>query len=140
MMCSDEPVQFHFPIFDGTLTPTEIHQLLSIFESNSPVNSRSGSETGLTVYSVEERKRRRMISNRESARRCRWKKKRHLEDLTNQVNRLRLENRVLKNRFCLVSHHCLVAQRESDRLQTESLLLQQRLSGLYQILVAMQLQ
>ncbi|PSR99931.1 BZIP transcription factor [Actinidia chinensis var. chinensis] len=133
-MFSEEPAPFSF-------TPSEIHQLLSFFESGLPVHSPSGSETGpsRTVYSVEERKKRRMLSNRESARRSRWRKKRHLENLTSQVNHSRLENRELKNLLCLASHQCLVAKRETDRLMTESLLLQQRLSGLCQILANMHL-
>ncbi|GFY85967.1 hypothetical protein Acr_04g0007050 [Actinidia rufa] len=133
-MFSEEPVQFSF-------TPSEIHQLLSCFQSGLPVHSPSGSETcpGRTVCSVEERKKRRMISNRESARRSRWRKKRHLENLTSHVNRLSLENQELKNRLCLASHQCIVAERETNRLMTESLLLQQRLSGLCQILDNMHL-
>ncbi|KAL6995315.1 hypothetical protein U1Q18_005453 [Sarracenia purpurea var. burkii] len=134
MLFLEEPVRFEFPVFDCTAMPGDF------FEPGLPTNSTSSSETSRTIHCVEERKQRRMLSNRESARRSRWRKKRHLENLTNEVNRLRLEKRELKNRLCMVSHEYLVAQTETNRLQTESLQLQQRLSGLCQILDTMQLQ
>lgn len=146
MFLSEEPVQFQFPLVDATFTRDEIHELLSFVHSESPVNSESpinstsGSETGRTVYSVNERKRRRMVSNRESARRSRLRKKMHLENVTNEVDRLKSENRELKNRLCLFSHQCQIVQRETNRLQTESFLLRQKLSGLCRILVDMNFQ
>ncbi|GAB4839278.1 hypothetical protein Ancab_028805 [Ancistrocladus abbreviatus] len=87
-----------------------------------------------------EMKLRRMISNRESARRSRWRKKQHLENLTNQVNRLKFENRESKNRLDLVKYQSHVVKRENDQLRVESILLRQRLSGLYRILMSMEQQ
>ncbi|XAR48439.1 hypothetical protein NMG60_11031261 [Bertholletia excelsa] len=136
MMLSDEPVQCPIPVFDCGFMPGEIHQLVSLFQAGFQANTKLGSEAGRPICSAEERKRRRMISNRESARRSRWKKKRRLEELTDQVNRLRLENRELKNRLCLVSHQCQVVSCETDWLLMESQKLQDRLAGLCQILIA----
>ncbi|XP_052202994.1 basic leucine zipper 4-like [Diospyros lotus] len=142
MLLSQEPALFHFqfPLSEVTFTPTEIHELLSLFDSDFPANSASGSEAARRVYSDEERKRRRTISNRESAKRSRWRKKKHLENLTGQVNRMRTENRELKNRLCLALQQCHIAQRETEQLQTERFLLQQRLSYLCQNLLSMHLQ
>nr|GME12851.1 basic leucine zipper 43-like [Ipomoea batatas] len=116
--------------------------------NQNPVNSNSGSdepsrkrtrpvsESGMdepdpnqavSLPAVDERKRRRMISNRESARRSRMRKQKHLENLRNQVNRLRLGNRELLNRFRFVSHHCHLVQSDNERLRAESSLLRQRL-------------
>ncbi|KAM7516965.1 hypothetical protein LguiA_006548 [Lonicera macranthoides] len=131
MMFSEEPVQFQF-------SANEISELLSFFQSEVPVNSTSGSETTRSVYSQEERKRRRMISNRESARRSRQRKKSHLENLTTQLNRLRTENRELRNRLCLIAQQNHLVERETQELGFEAMDLQTKLSGLYQILVNMQ--
>lgn len=83
----------------------------------------------------EERRRRRMISNRESARRSRMRKQRYLEELRAEVNRLRSENRALENRFGALVHCCLLFRRDNDRLQSESAALNRRLSRLRRILL-----
>ncbi|KAK3006781.1 hypothetical protein RJ639_017200 [Escallonia herrerae] len=106
---------------------------------------RSGSNSGSDdpnrpAYVVDERKRRRMISNRESARRSRMRKQRHLENMRNQVNRFRAGNRELTNRVRLVSHHCQVIRRENDQLRSEAVMLRQKLWEIRQFLLARQLQ
>lgn len=155
-MPCEEPVHFHFPLFlEDPFPGDDLHDLVALIQSgfqthsNSgsettpsglPSNSTSGSDTTRSVYSVEERKRRRMDSNRASARRSRWRKKQQLEELTNQMNQLQLENRELKNQLCLISHQYRAAQLDSARLMAESIDLQQKLANLNQILVNMQLQ
>ncbi|PIN21106.1 hypothetical protein CDL12_06207 [Handroanthus impetiginosus] len=134
MISAQNPVHCQPPVLDHTFTPSEIQELFSFLQSEPSFHSTSSSDTNRSVYSTEERKRRRMISNRESARRSRWRKKRHLEDLTNEVNRLKLQNRDLKNRLCLLTHDCHVVQRDSNRLLSESIYLRQKLAGLHQIL------
>ncbi|KAF7804919.1 bZIP transcription factor 53-like [Senna tora] len=55
--------------------------------------SSSGSEGGdPRDVVIDERKRKRMLSNRESARRSRMKKQKLVEDLTNEISRLQCEN------------------------------------------------
>ncbi|KAF3447468.1 hypothetical protein FNV43_RR12654 [Rhamnella rubrinervis] len=136
----EEEVQFQYPVFETGLTTNEIEELLSLFQPGNSGSPNSGSEehshsrSDRAIYSVDERKYRRMLSNRESARRSRWRKKRHLENLTSQVNRLRLENRNLKDRLALVAHQCHVAWAENDRLRSEYLTLWARLSDLCWIL------
>lgn len=142
---AEEPVQFQCPAQETGFTTSDIEELLSLLqEGNSNSNSgspNSGSEgSNRAVYSVDERQKRRKTSNRESARRSRWRKKRHLEDLTEEASRLRMENRELKNRLGLVAQRFHVTWRENERLESESLALWARLSDLNRVLVAMQMQ
>ncbi|CAI0393468.1 unnamed protein product [Linum tenue] len=132
----DIPVRANEPGF----TAHELQELLSFFDSTatgSP-NSNSGSEgSDRSVYNVDERKRRRMVSNRESARRSRWRKKRHLEKLTEQANRLNLENQELKYALGSTLSQCNVVWKANQRLRSESVVLRGRLTGLCRTLAAM---
>ncbi|KAL2322870.1 hypothetical protein Fmac_027249 [Flemingia macrophylla] len=89
---------------------------------------------------AEERKRRRMISNRESARRSRMRKQRHLENLRSQLNKCRAENRELNSRLQLVVHHCTRLRTENECLCAQRTLLRQKVSDLTQFLIFQQLQ
>ncbi|KAK9270551.1 hypothetical protein L1049_026132 [Liquidambar formosana] len=140
MFFPQDTVECQFPVCEAGFTASEIQELLSLFQTGNPASSNSGSDTNPSVCGVDERKRRRMLSNRESARRSRWRKKRHLENLNDQLNRMKLENREYKNRLGLAMHQFQLVQRENDRLRFESAALRARLSDLYQILLTLQLQ
>ncbi|KAH6785059.1 hypothetical protein C2S51_037514 [Perilla frutescens var. frutescens] len=133
-MAIENPVHYQLPVLEETISPSEMHELLSLLESEPTIHSTSSSETNRSVYSTEERKRRRMISNRESARRSRWRKKKLQEDLAHEVNRLKLENQELENWLSVLTHHCHLVQRDSNRLLSESIYLQHKLAGLNEIL------
>ncbi|KAJ9186852.1 hypothetical protein P3X46_002381 [Hevea brasiliensis] len=145
MLFAQDAVQLQNPLLETGFTASEIQELLSISDLPTPSpnsglevsNSNSNSNSNRVIYSVDERKRRRMISNRESARRSRWRKKKHLENLTVQVNQLEIQNRELKKRLGSVLGQCHVLWRENDRLTTEYLGLQARHSDLCQALVVM---
>ncbi|KAF7830520.1 basic leucine zipper 4-like [Senna tora] len=129
MFFHDEAVQFpSCPL----LTPSDIEELMSLVQAADPASPSSGSQG--SNRAVDERKRRRMLSNRESARRSRWRKKRHLENVTNQVNRLKSENRELKSRLALTLHQHLLVSLENAGLRSESVTLLTRLSDLYRVL------
>ncbi|KAM4087163.1 hypothetical protein ACJW30_10G156800 [Castanea mollissima] len=144
MFFSEEPVQFQCPVPEETgFTPDELQEILSLLESGDSVSlsPNSGSEgSSRVVYNDNERRLRRMISNRESARRSRWRKKQHVENLSSQMNRLELENQELKKRLGSALRQWHVVWGENERLRFESVALQARLSNLYRILFTMQAQ
>ncbi|XP_059282333.1 bZIP transcription factor 11-like [Lycium ferocissimum] len=113
----------------------------SSFGSDEPnLNNNDCLNAGSDDLTINERKRKRMISNRDSARRSRMRKQKHLENMRSQANQLKVENRDLSNRVHLVTGHCQLVQRNNEMLRTESILLQQRLENIRQILLARQLQ
>ncbi|KAK8716588.1 hypothetical protein V6N13_043894 [Hibiscus sabdariffa] len=139
----------------GFTLPWDYPELLSPTQSIEPAGSGSGSnetnqngtnsnsslvEPDQPLSVIDERKRRRMISNRESARRSRMRKQKHLENLRDQVNRLRVENRELNNRLRFVVYHCHTVRTDNDRLRSEYSMLRQKLSDIRQILLFKQLQ
>lgn len=134
MMATQNPVHYQLPVLEDTISPSEIQELLALLQPEPTTRATSSSETNRPVYSTNERKRRRMISNRESARRSRWRKKQQHEDLESEVNRLKLENRELENWLALVTHHCHLVQQDSNQLLSESIYLQHKLAGLHEIL------
>ncbi|PKU80812.1 bZIP transcription factor 11-like [Dendrobium catenatum] len=96
--------------------------------------------SGPVTSAEEERRLKRMISNRESARRSRMRKQRQLEGLRNQLSRLKSENRDLSKRMGTVVHYCQLFRLDNDRLRSESDLLRRRLAKIHRILFYRQLQ
>ncbi|KAI3467188.1 hypothetical protein Pfo_023851 [Paulownia fortunei] len=93
-------------------------------------NSTSDEAEDHQLSIIDERKQRRMISNRESARRSRMRKQRHLDELWSQVLRLRTENHNLIDKLNHVSEsHDRVVQ-ENARLKEEASDLRQMLTDL----------
>ncbi|KAH0466910.1 hypothetical protein IEQ34_004148 [Dendrobium chrysotoxum] len=88
----------------------------------------------------EERRLRRMISNRLSARRSRMRKQRHLENLQSHLNRLKSENRDLSNRLGALVHYSLLLRGENDRLLSEWTVLYNRLTEIEPVIRFQQFQ
>ncbi|GFP78879.1 basic leucine zipper 43 [Phtheirospermum japonicum] len=138
-----------FPPFVADLTIWDFHEPVSynpgLYTSNpSPITSDPGpdepdrrkSKTSASLSAVvAERKRRRMISNRESARRSRVRKQKHLEDLSNQLDGLRIENRKLNDRFRQAACNNELIRLENEQLRWESSVLRQHLWDLRQVLL-----
>ncbi|KAK8956602.1 Light-inducible protein CPRF2 [Platanthera zijinensis] len=97
-------------------------------------------DVGPTGSLRDDRRIRRMISNRESARRSRMRKQRHLEDLRSRVSRLRLENCSLADRIASVSGSCIFIRRENEKLRSEFSSLRQRISQIHRVLFLRQLE
>ncbi|KAB1203959.1 Regulatory protein opaque-2 [Morella rubra] len=142
MFFSGETADFQCPVSEESgLTAEELQELLSIFQSGDSVSPNSCSEgSSRAVFTNDERKIRRMKSNRESARRSRMRKKKRIEDLKDQVNQLQMENQELKNRLGLTLRQSQVEWLDNQRLRSESIALCTRLSDLYRILLTIQSQ
>ncbi|KAI3462842.1 hypothetical protein Pfo_019505 [Paulownia fortunei] len=120
--------RFSNPSYQLHLTPRvqEFNPQSTCFSSNS--TSDEADEQQLSI--INERKQRRMISNRESARRSRMRKQRHLDELWSQVVWLRNENHQLIDKLNHVSErHDLVLQ-ENAQLKEEASELRQMLSDM----------
>ncbi|KAJ8439728.1 LOW QUALITY PROTEIN: hypothetical protein Cgig2_009552 [Carnegiea gigantea] len=107
-------------------TPDNPSQNSAGLESGSP-GSDELNQIGSTM---DERKRRRMISNRESARRSRMRKQRHLENLRNQMNRLKTQNREWVNRLRFIAQY--IFQERERSAQDRVHLLAKEINGIRQ--------
>ncbi|KAK3424847.1 bZIP transcription factor 11 [Eucalyptus grandis] len=81
-----------------------------------------------------QRKRKRMESNRESAKRSRMRKQQHLDELTAEVGRLRKGNDQINTSIAITTHHLLALEAENSILRAQALELSQRLQSLNDIL------
>ncbi|PIN14040.1 hypothetical protein CDL12_13337 [Handroanthus impetiginosus] len=68
---------------------------------------------------MDQRKRKRMISNRESARRSRLRKRKQLDDLITQASHLMKENQEILIGFNASTQHCLNVEAENAILRTQ---------------------
>lgn len=111
--------------------------------SSSGTSSGSGSGSYTLHNSVSEedlqqlmdqRKRKRMISNRESARRSRMRKQKHLDDLMSQLTRLRKENNKILTSMTVTTQNYLNIEAENSILRAQMSELGQSLESLTEII------
>lgn len=103
---------------------------------NSSVSTKSqsyGSEEDLQLL-MDQRKRKRKQSNRESARRSRMRKQKHMDDLIAEVERLRNENSEILTRMNMTTQHYLKIEAENCVLRAQMCELNQRLQSLNDII------
>ncbi|KAF5745329.1 hypothetical protein HS088_TW07G00913 [Tripterygium wilfordii] len=134
---SNNPQSFNFNnLFtnnnDSPYPPLSVHEFTQ--QSSSTVSNNSTSDEGddLPQTIIDERKQRRMISNRESARRSRMRKQKHLDELWSQVLRLRTENHNLIDKLNHVSE-------SHDKVLEENAKLKEETSDLRQMLTELQI-
>ncbi|KAJ6718646.1 BASIC LEUCINE ZIPPER 43-RELATED [Salix purpurea] len=117
-------------LHDSSL-PQPVHEFApqsSSLSNNSTSDESEEHQLGI----IDERKQRRMISNRESARRSRMRKQKHLDELWSQVVRLRTENHNLVDKLTHLSQ-C------QDRVLQENARLKQEASDFRQMLAELQI-
>ncbi|KAL4361106.1 hypothetical protein GQ457_04G001930 [Hibiscus cannabinus] len=101
--------------------------------SGGSLTTNSGSDGDLTAL-MNERKRKRMISNRESARRSRMRKQKHLDDLQAQVTQLRQESHRILTGVNITTQHYLNVEAENSVLRAQANELSNRLQSLNEII------
>lgn len=106
---------------------------LSGNSSGSTQIQNSGSEGDLQVL-MDQRKRKRMQSNRESARRSRMRKQQLLEELSGQVSQLTKENEQIRTKTNITTQHYLNIESENFVLRAQIDELSQRLDSLNEML------
>jgi bZIP transcription factor len=92
----------------------------------------SGSEEDLQAL-MKQRKQKRMLSNRESARRSRLRKQKHLDDLTAQVDQIKKENGQIMRALNMTTQSYFAVEAENSVLRTQHLELSNRLQSLHEI-------
>ncbi|CAA7055955.1 unnamed protein product [Microthlaspi erraticum] len=142
------------PAFGTGFTPWDISNLFSVFDSpmdqipgsvHEYVTSGSINRTGsdadpIPTANTDERSKKRKLSNRESAKRSRVKKQKHLEEMSIQLNQLNIENRELVNQLGYALYHCQRTKMENDRLRLEHRILEEKLMNIRQILMFLQIE
>ncbi|KAJ7001286.1 bZIP transcription factor 44-like [Populus alba x Populus x berolinensis] len=101
--------------------------------SGSSLIQNSGSEEDLQAL-IDQRKRKRMISNRESARRSRMRKQKHLDDLMSQVSQLRKENHQIVTGINITTQRFLSVEAANSILRVQISELSNRLESLNEII------
>lgn len=96
-------------------------------------NQNSGSDEDLRQI-MDLRKRKRMISNRESARRSRMRKQKHLDDMIAQMDQLRNENNQILTNINLTNQLYLNVESENSVLRAQLTELSHRLQSLNDII------
>ncbi|PSS31314.1 BZIP transcription factor [Actinidia chinensis var. chinensis] len=105
--------------------------------SGSTQLQNSSSEEDLQLVMMDQRKRKRMQSNRESARRSRMRKQKHVNDLMAEVAQLSKENNQILTRISITTQHYHNVESENSVLRAQMGELSQRLQSLNDILNCM---
>ncbi|KAK1414442.1 hypothetical protein QVD17_30186 [Tagetes erecta] len=93
----------------------------------------SGSEPDLQQL-IDQRKEKRMISNRESARRSRQRKQKHLDDLATQVSQLKKKNDMMITDVNITTQGYMSVEMENRVLRAQAAELSRRLQSLNDII------
>lgn len=101
---------------------------------SSHQNSGSEGSPAELQLLMDQRKRKRMLSNRESARRSRMRKQKHLDDLMAQATQLRKENNQILTSLNVTTQQFLNVESENSVLRAQMMELTHRLQSLDDII------
>lgn len=101
--------------------------------SGSSQTQNSGSEGDLQLL-MDQRKRKRMQSNRESARRSRMRKQKYLDDLMAQAAQLSKDNNQVLTNINITTQYYINVEAENSILRAQVVELSRRLDSLDEIL------
>ncbi|KAH6831871.1 hypothetical protein C2S53_008364 [Perilla frutescens var. hirtella] len=106
--------------------------------SSKNINISSSSEDDETRYAMitDEKKRKRMISNRESARRSRMKREQHIKDLNDQTTYFRSRKGELVQRINEIGRRYVAVESENRMLRMHGEELKKRLKLMEEMLVS----
>lgn len=82
----------------------------------------------------DESKLKRMVSNRESAKRSRIRKQKHLNELTTQISQLKSKNNLIRSKMSVTNEMHVTLEAENSVLKAQLAELSQRLESLNQIM------
>ncbi|XP_039048374.1 bZIP transcription factor 53-like [Hibiscus syriacus] len=94
----------------------------------------SSSDSDPRYANVDERKRKRMLSNRESARRSRVRKQKQLEDLVNETSALQKDNGLLSEKINIATQRYIEMENANNVLRAQAVELTERLRSLNSVL------
>ncbi|KAK1356852.1 Common plant regulatory factor 6 [Heracleum sosnowskyi] len=102
--------------------------------ASSQTQISSGSDGDLRYAKFDERKRKRMISNRESARRSRMKKQQRVDELFGETSRLQSQNKVVTDKINQATDMFVSVASENNVLRAQLSELSDRLYSLNTVL------
>ncbi|KAJ3676076.1 hypothetical protein LUZ60_003488 [Juncus effusus] len=100
-----------------------------LISNQHQIQNQQPKMANLTSVVPDDRKRKRMVSNRESARRSRMKKQQHMEELITEISRLQNENKQFELQANLIAERFNETELQNSAIRAEMAQLTERLKS-----------